>query len=85
MDSSPIVTGPIAVRTSLRTLLPTASIIRRTWRLRPSVIVISRKVELAESLRRFTTAGRVEPSDNCTPERSCSIASSGKSEEVFTR
>ena len=37
-------TGPMAVRTSLRTLLPTASIMRRTWRLRPSVMVISRQV-----------------------------------------
>ena len=78
-------TGPIAVRTSLRTRLPTASIMRRTCRLRPSVIVISRKVELAESRNRFTRAGRVGPSDNSKPSPSFRTASSSRIDEVFTR
>ena len=52
---SPIFTLPIAVRTSLRTRLPTASIIRRTCRFLPSVIVFSRNVEVAVSRSRFTS------------------------------
>jgi hypothetical protein len=59
ISRSPIRIGPIAVRTSFSTLPPTASIILRTCRLRPSVIVISRYVYLALSRSRSTLAGRV--------------------------
>ena len=59
---SPIEIGPMAVRTSFKVLLPTASIMRRTWRLRPSVIAISMCVFFAESRTRRTSAGSVGPS-----------------------
>jgi hypothetical protein len=84
ISSFPIRTGPIAVRTSFRTLLPTASSIRRTCRLRPSVIVISRKVLFSRSRSRVTTAGRVHPSSNSTPLRSRSICSSSSTPAAFT-
>src|SRR5262249_25436229 len=65
----PMRTGPMAVRTSFNTLLPTASIIRRTCRFRPSVRVISITVYLALSRNRSTAAGRVGPSLRTTPLR----------------
>ena len=78
-------TGPMATRTSLSTLLPTASTIRRTCRLRPSVMVISRNVCLPLSRRRFTSAGRVGPSLSSIPPPKRSICSSLSSVAAFSR
>jgi hypothetical protein len=71
IGSVPITTDPILTRTSLSAFAPSASTIRRTWRLRPSVSVISKWVYLAESRTLATFAGRVGPSASSIPSRSC--------------
>ena len=58
--------GPMRVRTRRRTGWPTASHMRRTWRLRPSWIVM-RSVRSPTS---DTRAGAVGPSSSSTPSRS---------------
>src|SRR5689334_9638746 len=83
---SPIEIVPIFVRTSFSTFAPRASTMRRTWRLRPSVMVISKNVwRPPESRTRSTFAGRVLPSDNSTPRRRRSSWSSVSSADAFTR
>ena len=67
---SPMAIDPIRTRTSFRTLPPSASTMRRTWRLRPSVSVISNTVRPEPSRTRVTRAGRVGPSSSSTPRRS---------------
>ncbi len=62
--------GPIRTRTRRRTGWPTASHIRRIWRLRPSWIVI--RSTPGEGWA--TLAGAVTPSSSCTPSRSVRIA-----------
>src|ERR1019366_4149030 len=73
---APIRTGPMATRTSFSTLLSTASSMRRTLRLRPSVMVISRKLYFSLSRSRVSSAGRVTPSASSTPWRKRSICAS---------
>src|SRR5262245_12905602 len=58
--------GPILVRTSLITGWPTASSMRRTWRLRPSWIVM--RTTFGSTSVAF--AGAVIPSSSSTPSRS---------------
>ena len=53
------------MRRSLTTRLPTASTIRRAWRLRPS----RRTISISRSLIRLTSAGAVGPSSSSTPSR----------------
>ncbi len=59
------VTWPTRVRTSLRTGWPTASSMRRTWRLRPSWITMRNTFGATCP----TTAGAVRPSSRSTPSR----------------
>ena len=54
--SSPRRSGPNAIRSRSTTSLPIASAIRRTWRLRPSLIVIS--TTRGETRRTFAAPGR---------------------------
>ena len=58
--------GPIRTRTSRCTGCPTASHIRRTWRLRPSWMVI----RSTPGSGWLTLAGAVTPSSSSTPSRS---------------
>lgn len=85
ISSEPMAIGPIFTRTSFKTLLPTASIIRRTCRFRPSVSVISRNVLESESRILDTTAGLVGPSSRTTPCRSFASAASSNFEAHLTR
>src|ERR1051326_2423937 len=62
---SPMTMSPIATRTSFSTRASSASTIRRTWRLRPSVMVMSN----FDLPTRSTIAGRVMPSRNSMPRR----------------
>jgi len=84
IGSSPIRSDPMPVRTSFSTFAPTASIMRRTCLLRPSVMVSSRKLYFSLSRNRVTSAGRVGPSLRTTPRRSCSIWSSVMTVDAFT-
>ena len=59
--------GPIRVRTSRMTGCPTASHMRRTWRLRPSWMTRRRTFGSTG----VTRAGAVTPSSSSTPSRNC--------------
>lgn len=85
MGRVPMEMSPMRTRTSFITRAPMASTMRRTWRLRPSVSVISKWVCLPESLSFVTLAGRVGPSLSSTPLRSWSSWSSVKSSLALTR
>ena len=84
--SMPSLTGPSALRFRRMTSRPTASHMRRIWRLRPSCRVISNTVRPGSSTTTWMTAGWVfTPSSSTTPLDILTICSSVARGRTVTR